>query len=121
MNGRCFQWKVFSMEENIRDIVVKEVIWSIMRHNNQEFNEDNLGTETRILDIFPSKHIEDEQSDAFGLALLEAWRAICLQVGLIDSPVGYDPREEFELFQKLEDVMIYFENWVMACKDKEED
>ncbi|MGM2776249.1 hypothetical protein [Bacillus cereus group sp. Bce015] len=107
------------MEENIRDIVVKEVIWSIMRHNTQGYTEENLGTETRILDIFPSKHIEDEQSNAFGLSLLEAWRAICNQCGIIDEPIGYDPREEFELFTVLEDVMKYFTNWTLLNLEEE--
>lgn len=108
------------MEENIRDIVVKEVIWSIIRHNTEGYGENDLGTETRMIDVFPARNIEDEQANAFGMALLEAWRAICLQVGLVDSEIGYDPREEYELFQKLEDVMVYFENWIMACKDEEE-
>lgn len=111
---------VFIMEENIRDVVIKEVLWSIIRHNNQNYNEDNLGTETRIIDIFPSLDGEDEQANRLGIALLEAWRAICLQVNLIDSPTGYDLREEYKMFNVLEEVMTYFENWILVCKEQEE-
>lgn len=109
------------MEENIRDIVIKEVLWGFIRHNNQGFTEDHIATDTRIIDLFPTETGEDEQANRLGISLLESWRAICNQTGLIDVEIGYDPREEYKLFTFVEDVMVYFQNWVLLCKDEEEE
>lgn len=107
--------------DSVRNIVIKEVVWGFIRHNNQGFTEDDIAEDTKIIDMFPSKNGEDEQANRLGISLLESWRGICNQMGIIDAQIGYDPREEYKMFSVAEDVMIYFENWAQLCKEEQEE
>ncbi|MGM2692738.1 hypothetical protein ACS2QQ_27320 [Bacillus cereus group sp. Bce032] len=94
--------------DSVRNTVICEVVWSIMRHNDQGYTEKNIGTETKIEDVFPSS--SDEQKNRLGIALLEAWKSICLELKLFEIHIGYEPRKEHEIFEKMEDIMDYFTN-----------
>lgn len=97
--------------ETVRNTVIYEVVWSIMRHNNQGYTEKNIGTETRIEDIFPSSI--EEQKNRIGIALLEAWKSIRLALKLPEIHIGYGLGEEHEMFEKVEDIMQYFTSLVL--------
>lgn len=105
--------------DSVRDIVIKEVLWGFIRHNNQGFEVDDIASDTKIIDLFPSQTGEDEQANRLGISLLESWRAICNTLGIIDAEIGYELREEFQLFTFVEDVIIYFQNWAEFCKEGE--
>ncbi len=105
--------------DSVRNIVIKEVLWGFIRHNNQGYEVDDIASDTRIIDLFPSETGEDEQANRLGISLLESWRAICNQLQIIDAEIGYEPREEYQLFSFVEDVMTYFENWAQLCKEED--
>ncbi|HDR4422864.1 TPA: hypothetical protein QCU60_004306 [Bacillus cereus] len=105
--------------DSVRNMVMKEVLWGFIRHNNQNYTEDNIGSQTKIIDIFPSENFEDEQADRLGISLLESWRGICNEMQIIDSEIGYDLREEYKMFDVVEDVIVYFENWALLCKEED--
>lgn len=112
---------------DITEIVTKEVIWSLKRHNNQGFDEENIALDTNMLIIFPSQktyqagklEYNDEQANRCGMALLEVWRSICLQMDIVVTDIGYEPREELELFDVVYDVILYFENWTLLQMEDE--
>ncbi|KLV14086.1 hypothetical protein [Bacillus anthracis] len=105
--------------DSVRNIVIKEVLWGFVRHNDQGYTEDNIATNTKIIDIFPSKNFEDEQADRLGISLLESWRSICNEMEILDAEIGYDLREEYQMFSIVEDVILYFENWAQLCKEED--
>lgn len=117
--------KQFFTEEELEKIIAKEIVWSIKRYNEKGFDENNICRTTELLHIFPSKpsyhkgeyHFHDTQANACGVALIQAFKMIRLETGLDEKiGIGYEPREEFERFKTVQDVMQHFKEVVVTAK-----
>jgi hypothetical protein len=89
------------------EIIFATLIKIISVHSKSNISEEQVELNQKILDLFPTKTYTDEQANRFGSVIFDMI-IFCNKIFAKDIRIDFDPREEYQIFETVNDVYHYF-------------